>query len=1165
MTHETVRSALRRLKQGKAPDAFGITSEHLLAADEMLADTLSVLFTSIVSKGVIPVSLKTGLVHPIPKKGKNPKRPDSYRRITVTSIIGKLLELILMDPLKATLAPSQSSQQRGFTDSSSSNMAALLLTEAMAETKDLGRPLYITFLDATKAFDVTWHASVFTKIARRGIDGNMWCVLRDWYVDIASHVSWKGDISRVFSELQGVRQGGIHSVEQYKAHTNDSLKLLEEQNTGFHIGSCFVGAPTCADDTALLSDTVHGLQLLNSIMLGEANRDRYLFSDAKTKIQVHNSKIPPMLWTKDHSSASWTTHVRKLLSRYSLPSAYEIMARPPSKLQWKKCVKRALEDFWTEKLRSDAAEQSSMRYLNLKVCVVGSPHHVWSSCGSQPFDSHRAAVKAKLLVGKYPLQTIVSRFSPSKDATCLLCDLEAETRAHFLLHCNKLQAARQPWMEKILLHHNIDQMAGKSIDVVDKHDHLGLTRCCTTIASDHLTRARLRTGIQTSCALFGAGFHGSNGLSPIVCLKLWDTYITPRMTFGLEAIVIPTKMVQALDTYQYNTLRQLQHLPRGTSKAAVHLLLGVLPMEGHLDKKTLSLFGHVARNVSTSEHEVVHRQLALKDHSSASWTTHVRKLLSRYSLPSAYEIMARPPSKLQWKKCVKRALEDFWTEKLRSDAAEQSSMRYLNLKVCVVGSPHHVWSSCGSQPFDSHRAAVKAKLLVGKYPLQTIVSRFSPSKDATCLLCDLEAETRAHFLLHCNKLQAARQPWMEKILLHHNIDQMAGKSIDVVDKHDHLGLTRCCTTIASDHLTRARLRTGIQTSCALFGAGFHGSNGLSPIVCLKLWDTYITPRMTFGLEAIVIPTKMVQALDTYQYNTLRQLQHLPRGTSKAAVHLLLGVLPMEGHLDKKTLSLFGHVARNVSTSEHEVVHRQLALKDHSSASWTTHVRKLLSRYSLPSAYEIMARPPSKLQWKKCVKRALEDFWTEKLRSDAAEQSSMRYLNLKVCVVGSPHHVWSSCGSQPFDSHRAAVKAKLLVGKYPLQTIVSRFSPSKDATCLLCDLEAETRAHFLLHCNKLQAARQPWMEKILLHHNIDQIPGREDDVEKLVSYILDPSSGPVRPLAVDELMYLENTSRRLCYALHAERSDLLDARANPPYVNTSTTNCEPSDRLLPRSV
>ena len=187
--------------------------------------------------------MKSGLVHPVPKKGKNAKRPDSYRRITVTSIVGKVLERILMDPLNATLAPTQSSQQRGFTDSSSSNMAALLVTEVLAETKDRGQPLYITYLDASKAFDVTWHASVFTKLLERGIHGNLWCTLRDWYVDLSSCVTWKDAVSRAFTELQGVRQGGIHSVEQYKAHTNKSLAQLEDQGTGCHIGSIYIGAP----------------------------------------------------------------------------------------------------------------------------------------------------------------------------------------------------------------------------------------------------------------------------------------------------------------------------------------------------------------------------------------------------------------------------------------------------------------------------------------------------------------------------------------------------------------------------------------------------------------------------------------------------------------------------------------------------------------------------------------------------------------------------------------------------------------------------------------------------------------------------------------------------------------------------------------------------------
>ena len=163
---------------------MGITSEHLVEADEQLLSVLSILFTKILSDGAVPATMKSGLVHPVPKKGKNAKRPDSYRRITVTSIVGKILERILMDPLKETLAPTQSSQQRGFTDSSSSNMAALLVTEVLAETKDRGQPLYITYLDASKAFDVTWHASVFTKLLERGIHGNMWCTLRDWYIDL---------------------------------------------------------------------------------------------------------------------------------------------------------------------------------------------------------------------------------------------------------------------------------------------------------------------------------------------------------------------------------------------------------------------------------------------------------------------------------------------------------------------------------------------------------------------------------------------------------------------------------------------------------------------------------------------------------------------------------------------------------------------------------------------------------------------------------------------------------------------------------------------------------------------------------------------------------------------------------------------------------------------
>ena len=418
-------------------------------------------------------------------------------------------------------------------------------------------------------------------------------------------------------------------MEQYKAHTNKSLAQLEDQGTGCHIGSIYVGAPTCADDTALLSPSVYELYLMNLLMQEEANRDRYLFSKTKTKIQVHNSQLPS---------------------------------------------------------------------------------HVWNSIA--------------------------------------------------------------PW-----------KLSGDPVEIVSSQDHLGLTRCSSSSATTSMIKARLRTGLQTSYSLFGAGFHGLNGLNPVVSLKLWYTYVIPRLTFGLEALVIPPKLVKELDTYQYNTLRQLQHLPRGTSKAAVYLLLGVPPMEGHLDRKTITLFGHVARNTTTVEHDVISRQLAVKDLTSASWSTTIRHLLAKYDLPTAFSIIQKPPSKMVWKGLVKKAVATFWMKQLMDCVCDQTSVRYLNMSACKIGTQHHVWTSCSSDPFDTHQAMVKVKLLVGKYPLQTTISRFKEGTDATCILCNAAPETRAHFLLECPTLEPTRQPLLHRFmtLLHQALEDPP----DVTD-HDTL-------------------------------------------------------------------------------------------------------------------------------------------------------------------------------------------------------------------------------------------------------------------------------------------------------------------------------------------------------------------------------------------
>ena len=54
--------------------------------------------------------------------------------------------------------------QRGFPNNSSTVNAALIVSEARNEAKDIGEPLKLVTLDACKAFDVVWQDSFLRKI-----------------------------------------------------------------------------------------------------------------------------------------------------------------------------------------------------------------------------------------------------------------------------------------------------------------------------------------------------------------------------------------------------------------------------------------------------------------------------------------------------------------------------------------------------------------------------------------------------------------------------------------------------------------------------------------------------------------------------------------------------------------------------------------------------------------------------------------------------------------------------------------------------------------------------------------------------------------------------------------------------------------------------------------
>ena len=157
-TEQEMRKSVQALNKKKSPNEFGIVSEHLKHGLSVIIPYLVIFFDAIISSGEIPKAFKSGILHPIHKKGKDPKSMDNYRGITVTSVFGKLFETLLLLRLTETYH-DQSDMQVVFTKGMTPTMAALLLSEADNDAKTQKKPLYLATLDAKKRS--TWYITPY--------------------------------------------------------------------------------------------------------------------------------------------------------------------------------------------------------------------------------------------------------------------------------------------------------------------------------------------------------------------------------------------------------------------------------------------------------------------------------------------------------------------------------------------------------------------------------------------------------------------------------------------------------------------------------------------------------------------------------------------------------------------------------------------------------------------------------------------------------------------------------------------------------------------------------------------------------------------------------------------------------------------------------------------
>ena len=262
ITKAEIRTAIRKMKNGKSGGKDNITVELLKADIDVSEEWLEDLFKTIWDSEEVPKSWKQGLIVKIPKKGDLTKC-GNWRGITLTSVPSKVFGRVIIDRIRDGVDNKLRKEQAGFRRGRSTVEQIFILRNIIEQVAEWQSTLYITFVDFEKAFDSVHRESLWKIMASYGIPDKLVRMVKILYEGSECAVLDEVVESERSKVKTRVKQGDVMSGFIFLLVVDWIMRrTTENRNTG--IRWKFMSKLEdldFADDIALLSSTQQQAQV----------------------------------------------------------------------------------------------------------------------------------------------------------------------------------------------------------------------------------------------------------------------------------------------------------------------------------------------------------------------------------------------------------------------------------------------------------------------------------------------------------------------------------------------------------------------------------------------------------------------------------------------------------------------------------------------------------------------------------------------------------------------------------------------------------------------------------------------------------------------------------------------------------------------------------------